>query len=58
MARNPQITRDSLVPLIRAQGPVSATELAAALRVNRTTIVRVLSDFGDELMTVDFVRCW
>ena len=56
MARIPQITRESLGPLIRARGPVSATELAALLRVNRTTIGRTLPDFGDELVTLGATR--
>jgi len=56
MARLPQITRETLAPLIRARGPVSATELAAVLRVNRTTIVRALADFGDELVTMGATR--
>jgi hypothetical protein len=56
MARPPQITRESLAPLIRARGPVSATELASALRVNRTTIARTLPDFGDELVTLGATR--
>lgn len=56
MARPPQITRENLAPLIRARGPVSATELAAALRVNRTTIARTLPDFGEELVTLGATR--
>ena len=56
MARPTKITREKLAPLIRARGPVSATELAAVLRVNRTTIVRVLADFGDELVTMGATR--
>ena len=56
MTRPAQITRENLAPLIRARGPVSATELAAVLRVNRTTIVRVLADFGDELVTMGATR--
>jgi hypothetical protein len=56
MARPPQITRENLAPLIRARGPVSATELAAALRVNRTTIARSLPDFGEELVTLGATR--
>ena len=56
MARPAQITREKLVPLIRSRGPVSATELAAVLRVNRTTIVRVLSDFGVDLVTMGATR--
>lgn len=56
MARPPQITRENLAPLIRARGPISATELAALLRVNRTTIARVLPDFGGELVTLGATR--
>ncbi len=56
MARPTPITRDNLAPLIRARGPVSATELAAVLRVNRTTIVRALADFGDELVRMGATR--
>lgn len=56
MARPAQITREILAPLIRARGPVSATELAALLRVNRTTIARTLPDFGEELVTLGATR--
>jgi hypothetical protein len=56
MARPAQITRENLVPLIRARGPVSATELAGLLRVNRTSIARTLPDFGDELVTLGATR--
>jgi len=56
MARPAQITRETLSPLIRVRGPVSATELAALLRVNRTTIARTLPDFGEELVTLGATR--
>ena len=56
MARPAQITRENLAPLIRARGPVSATELAALLRVNRTTIARTLPDLRDELVTLGATR--
>lgn len=56
MARPPTITRDDLIPLIRARGPISATELGALLRVDRTTIGRTLRDFGDELVTLGATR--
>lgn len=56
MARPPQINRDNLAHLIRARGPISATELATALRVNRTTIARVLPDFREELVTLGATR--
>jgi hypothetical protein len=55
-ARPAQITRENLAPLIRARGPVSATELAGLLRVNRTTVARTLLDLGDELMTLEATR--
>ena len=51
-ASNPRKTP----PLICARGPISATELAALLRVNRTTIARTLPDFGDELVTLGATR--
>ncbi len=56
MPRPPTITRDRLVPLIRSRGPVSATELAALMGVNRTTVGRALRDFGDELVTLGATR--
>ena len=56
MARPAQISRENLAPLIRVRGPVSATELAGLLRVNRTTIARTLPDFGDELVTLGATR--
>ena len=56
MARPSQITRENLAPLIRARGPISATELASLLRVNRTTIARTLPEFGDELVTLGATR--
>jgi hypothetical protein len=56
MARPASITRASLDPLIQARGPISATDLAAALRVNRTSITRALAGFGDELVTVGATR--
>ncbi len=51
-----QITRQNLAPLLMTRGPVSATDLAAALRVNRTTIVRALAEFGDQLVTLGATR--
>jgi len=56
MARPAQITRQTLSPLLMTRGPVSATDLAAALQVNRTTIVRALAGFGDELVTLGATR--
>ncbi|HRQ88569.1 MAG TPA: type II toxin-antitoxin system HipA family toxin YjjJ [Bacteroidia bacterium] len=45
-----------MTPLLMARGPVSATELAAALRVDRSTVVRALSRFGNELATFGATR--
>ena len=56
MARPAQITRQILAPLLMARGPVSATELAAVLKVNRATIVRGLVEFGDELVRLGATR--
>ncbi|GAA5124359.1 type II toxin-antitoxin system HipA family toxin YjjJ [Luteolibacter yonseiensis] len=56
MARPAHITFETLIPLIRARGPISATELGGLARVNRTTIVRILPDFGDELVTLGATR--
>ncbi len=56
MPRPPQITHEILSQHIRVRGPVSATELAAMLAVNRTTIARTLQDFGDELVTIGAAR--
>ncbi len=56
MARPAETTREILTPLIQARGPISATELAALLRVNRTTIARTLPDFGDDLVTLGATR--
>lgn len=56
VSRPVRITREVLTPLIRARGPVSATELAALLRVNRTTIARALADFGADLVTLGATR--
>lgn len=56
MARVPKISRDRLVSVIRSRGPVSATELGALFGVNRTTIVRRLTDFGGELAILGETR--
>ncbi|RYG55387.1 HTH domain-containing protein, partial [bacterium] len=56
MPRPTQVSRENLASLIRARGPISATELSALLRVNRTTVVRRLSDFGNELVTLGATR--
>ena len=57
MARPIQITRQALEPLLLHRGPVSATELADALGVNRSSIVRALDVvFGPELATLGATR--
>lgn len=56
MARPFTITRENLAPLLMRRGPVSASEMAAALGVNRTTIVRGLSVFGDDLVSMGATR--
>ncbi len=57
MPRPPQITRQALEPLLRLRGPVSATELAGVLGVNRSSIVRALDAvFGPELATLGATR--
>jgi len=52
MPRPATTTIRDLVPLLRSRVPVSATEMAGMLGVNRTTIVRVLGDFGDDLVVM------
>ncbi len=42
--------------LLIVRGPVSATELAAALQADRSTVVRALGQFGDELVTFGATR--
>lgn len=56
MARPPVTTIRELAPLLRSRAPVSATELARALGVNRATIGRVLSGFGSDLITMGAAR--
>lgn len=56
MARPPQITPEILRALLRLRGPVSATELASTLKVNRTTIARALPDLGEQLVTLGATR--
>jgi len=56
MARTTTLYRDIRAQLLRARDPVSATELASLLRVNRTTIVRALPELGDELLTMGATR--
>jgi hypothetical protein len=56
MAKVPMLAREIRARLLRAREPVSATELAGMLRVNRTTIVRALPGLGEELRTMGATR--
>ncbi|MGY8643512.1 MAG: type II toxin-antitoxin system HipA family toxin YjjJ [Verrucomicrobiales bacterium] len=56
MPRPPKINSSDLELIIGARGPVSASDLASQLNVNRTTIVRTLDDIGDNLVTLGNTR--
>ena len=46
MARPVQLSRENLLSILMLRGPISATDLATTLGVNRTTIVRAIGDLG------------
>lgn len=57
MARPKRVTVAHLRPhLLSARHPLAAREMADRLRVDRTTVVRTLSGFGDELVTLGAPR--
>lgn len=56
MARTTTIRSDIRAHLMGARHPLSATELASLLRVNRTTIARALPEFGSTLLTMGSTR--
>lgn len=56
MSRPATVSRDRLIPLLMSRGPVSAKDLAIALGVNRSTVVRALSGFGRELVVIGSTR--
>lgn len=56
MARPIQISREKLLATMRLQGPVSATELAAALGAHRSTVVRVLAELGPQVAAFGATR--
>ena len=56
MARPSVTTVRELEPLLRSRAPVSATEMARVLGVNRATITRVLAGFGADLVTMGAAR--
>jgi len=56
VARPAQITRENLVPFLDRREPVSAATMAAALGVNRSTIVRALGIFGKDPVVLGNTR--
>jgi HipA-like C-terminal domain/HTH domain len=56
MARPVQLSRETLITTMQARGPISATDLAAALGVNRTTIVRAIEEFGPRITVFGATR--
>ena len=56
MARPRSISPRDIAPLLRSRGPVSAIELSVALGVNRSTVVRGLALFGEELLSMGKTR--
>ncbi len=56
MARPPKITARDLSIRLMANGPSSAADLAASLRVDRSTITRTLGDLGPHLVSLGATR--
>lgn len=56
MARPSVTTLRDLELQLRSRAPVSATDMARLLGVNRATITRVLPDFGPDLVTMGAAR--
>lgn len=56
MARPALVTPRDLTLLFEARGIVTVRDLAAALRVNRATISRVLGEMGDSVVTFGATR--
>jgi hypothetical protein len=56
MAHPVTLSREALAAALRSAGVVSATDLAARLKVDRTTIVRALSEFGSEVVSMGATR--
>ena len=56
MARPRSISPRDLAPLLSSRGPVSAIELSVVLGVNRSTVVRGLALFGEELVSMGKTR--
>ncbi len=56
MARPPKVTARDLTIRLMANGPSSAADLAASLRVDRSTITRTLSELGPNLVSLGATR--
>lgn len=56
MARPPRLPANELLSRLRATGPVSAADLAAGFRVDRSTITRTLGEFGGAVASFGATR--
>ncbi|MCW1925240.1 type II toxin-antitoxin system HipA family toxin YjjJ [Luteolibacter arcticus] len=56
MARPPRLPAKDLFSRLQTTGPVSAAELAADFRVDRSTITRTLGDFGSHVASFGATR--
>jgi hypothetical protein len=56
MARPVQLSRENLLSMLMLRGPISATDLAASLGVNRTTIVRAIEELGPRVCVFGATR--
>ena len=56
MERPVQLSPSELLSVVSQRGPVSATELAATLRVNRTTIIRGIQALGRRIVVFGATR--
>lgn len=56
MARPPKITPHDLSARLEAAGPLSASDLATVLRVDRSTVTRTLGEFGARVTSFGLTR--
>lgn len=56
MARPSKISSRDIAVHLMARGPVSASDMAASLRVNRSTITRTLADLGNQVTSLGATR--
>ena len=56
MGRHPQLTASALSLRLQAGGPATALALAAAARVDRTTVARRLGDLGEQVVSFGAAR--